>query len=163
MNCSRFCISLFLRTTLVRSSRIFEFVSKGSKDFIHWITTCSIIAFEESKSWFISYYIIIETLKILPMVKVVKLIRLKMILPTTMTTCWSNDQMISVPHHCKWRGMKDQGRSDWSEIVKMFNRMHAKTRKRFNVCVPMVKRVNILVHCFDVDEPRKRHLEYWIL
>ena len=94
--------------------------------------------------------------------KIMILVSLEMIFPSTMRSCRTDQKVNSIPHECKWCCVHKEGRSQAAEIVEMFHWVHGQscnrtdvkgreildsnTCKRFNVSVPMMKTVNVFVH-----------------
>ena len=87
------------------------------------------------------------------MVKVVVLVCLEMVFPSTVRGRWGNEQMDTVPHEGKGGGKDEEGGSDTAVVVEVLDGMHAQPREGFDVGVAVVERVDVLVESLDVDEP----------
>ena len=87
------------------------------------------------------------------MVKVMILVRLKVIFPSTVRSGRRYEQVNPVPHESKGGGKDEEGGADAAVVVEMLNGVHAQPSERLDVRVAMVERVDVLVESLDVDEP----------
>ena len=57
-------------------------------------------------------------------------------------------------HESERRGVDQKGRTEATEVVEMLERMHAQPGEWFNVSVPVVEAVDVLVQSRDVNKSR---------
>ena len=87
------------------------------------------------------------------MVKVMILVRLKVIFPSTVRSRGRYEQVNPVPHESKGGGKDEEGGTDAAVVVEVLDRMHAQPRERLDVRVTVVERVHVFVQSLDADEP----------
>ena len=87
------------------------------------------------------------------MVKVMILVRLKVIFPSTVRSRRRYEQVNPVPHESKGRGKDEEGWADAAVVVEVLDGVHAQPRERLDVRVTVVEGVHIFVQSLDADEP----------
>merc|ERR1711892_1246708 len=70
--------------------------------------------------------------------KVMVLIRLEMVLPSTVRGCRGYQKVNSVPHEGKRCCKQQKGRTNTAVVVQVLNRVHAQAREWLNVSITMV-------------------------
>ena len=83
-----------------------------------------------------------------------KLIALKVVLPSAVRRRWRDERVDAKPFKCKQR--RTRGVEHYKcarKIVQVFDRMHCETGEGFHVCVSVVKTVNEVVETLYVLEP----------
>ena len=84
--------------------------------------------------------------------QVVKLIRLKVVFVARVRRGWRDQQVYAHPHHDERRRVDEQRRPGAAKVKQVLNRVHAETRERLDVRVPVVERVHVLVEHTVVQE-----------
>ena len=87
------------------------------------------------------------------MVKVMILVRLKVIFPSTVRSRGRHEQVNPVPHESKGGGKDEEGGAHAAVVVEVLDRVHAQPRERLDVRVTVVEGVHVFVQSLDADEP----------
>ena len=83
------------------------------------------------------------------MVKVMILVRLKVIFPSTVRSGRRYEQVNPVPHESKGGGKDEEGGADAAVVVEVLDGVHAESGEGLDVGVAVVQRVDVLVHGLD--------------
>ena len=65
-------------------------------------------------------------------------------------------------HECKRCGVDQERRAKTAKVVEMLQGMHAESGEGFNVGVPVMEAVDVLVHGRDVDKSEAIRVIKWL-